>query len=223
MAGAKQDRSGNRSGRPAGSTAIANGGKPAQAKPGQARPAQAKAAQTRRARDRAKARELALEREKAAVEPTVVGPPAWVQYLSLALAIFGFGVSVYLTIAHYTSSSILACSDKGIVNCGLVTTSPESKVFGIFPVAVLGLAFYVFMVAICTPFAWRSPRREIAWARFGSIIVGVGFILYLVYVELFQVDAICLWCTSVHVATFLLFALIAMSAAVWGLVPRDRD
>ncbi|HEY3733340.1 MAG TPA: vitamin K epoxide reductase family protein [Streptosporangiaceae bacterium] len=212
MAGAKQARSGNRSGRPA-QTATANGPKPV------ARPTQGKSGQTRRARDRAKARELAVERERAAAVPSAFGPPAWVQYGSLVLSIFGLGVSIYLTIAHYTSSSILACSDKGLVNCGLVTTSPESKVFGVLPVAVLGLAFYIFMTAVNTPFAWRSPRREIALARLGSATVGVGFILYLIYVELFQVDAICLWCTSVHVATFLLFILIALTAAAWGLIP----
>ena len=39
----------------------------------------------------------------------------------------------------------LVCSDKGLMNCEEVTTSPQSMVFGIFPVAVLGLAFYVFM------------------------------------------------------------------------------
>ena len=36
----------------------------------------------------------------------------------------------------------------------------------------------------------------------------MGFVLYLIYAELIQIGAICLWCTSVHVATFLIFALI---------------
>jgi uncharacterized membrane protein len=39
------------------------------------------------------------------------------------------------------------------------------------------------------------------------------FVLYLIYTELFTLDAICLWCTSVHVITFLLFGLIVFSAA----------
>ena len=69
--------------------------------------------------------------------------------------------------------------------------------------------------------AWRSRRREIALARLGSVIVGVGFVLYLVYVEVIQVGAICLWCTSVHVMTFLLFVLVSLAAAVWGLGPAN--
>jgi uncharacterized membrane protein len=142
-----------------------------------------------------------------------------VQVTSLVLAIGGLGVSVYMTIEHFTGNATLACSANSVVNCEAVTTSPEAMVFGVFPVAVLGLAFYAFMVAVTTPWAWRSRRPEIAVARLGSIIVGVGFILYLIYVELFQVGFICLECTSVHVITFLLFGLIALTAAVWGLVP----
>jgi uncharacterized membrane protein len=43
--------------------------------------------------------------------------------------------------------------------------------------------------------------------------------LYLVYAEVFQIGNICLWCTSVHVITLILFALTAISAAIWGLAP----
>ena len=192
----------------------AGAARPAQARPGQG---DGKSAQTRRARDRARARELAEQR--AVAEPVAAGPPLWLQLTSLALALAGLGVSIYLTIEHFTGNTTLACSDKGTINCAAVTTSPQSMVFGVFPVAVLGLAFFVVIVPLLTPWAWRSRRREIALARLGSLIVGVGFILYLIYVELLQVKAICLWCTSVHVITFLLFVLVAFAAAIWGLAP----
>lgn len=182
-----------------------------------ARPQSRPVPQNRKARDRAKARELAGQGDIA--EPERTGPPLWVQLVSLVLALFGLGVSIYMTIEHFTGNTTLACSDKGLFNCGAVTTSPESMVFGVFPVAVLGLAFFVFMVPMLTPWAWRSQRREIALARLASMVVGIGFVLYLVYVELIQVNAICPWCTSIHVITFLLFVLVATCAAVYGL-PR---
>jgi uncharacterized membrane protein len=195
------------------------GGRGTATTPAQARAGKPGQAQTRKARDRARARELAEQRANAA--PARIGPPLWLQLATFGLAIAGLGVSIYMTIEHFTGNTTLACSSNGVVNCEAVTTSPESMVFGVIPVAVLGLAFYLFMVAATSPWAWRSPRREIALARLVSVIVGVGFILYLLYAELFQVGFICLWCTSVHVITFLLFALVAMAAAVWGLVPRD--
>jgi uncharacterized membrane protein len=217
--GARKDK-GTRGGRPeplpAAAQARRPGGqaqRPAQ-RPGQGqRPGQAQRGPGGRA---------AAAPAAPAAEPGIKVPPVWFQLVTWALAIAGLGVSIYLTIAHYTSSSILACSDKGLVNCGLVTTSPESMVFSVFPVAVLGLAFYVFMVAAVSPWAWRLKYPQLAWARLASVIVGIGFVLYLVYTELFTLNAICLWCTSVHVLTFLLFVLIVGGAAAgYGL--RERD
>jgi uncharacterized membrane protein len=145
--------------------------------------------------------------------PATRAVPLWFQLTTWMLALAGLGVSIFLTIAHYTSSAILICSEKGLVNCAAVTTSPESIVFGIFPVAVLGLAFYVLMAAITSPWAWRANWPMVRWARLGSVVVGMVFVLYLVYTELITLNAICLWCTSVHVITFLLFGLIVFSAA----------
>ena len=145
--------------------------------------------------------------------PGVRAVPLWFQLTTWVLALAGLGVSIYLTVAHFTSPRILVCSEKGFVNCAAVTTSPESMVFGIFPVAVLGLAFYVFMAAATSPWAWRATWPAIRWARFGSVIVGMVFVLYLIYTELFTLNAICLFCTIVHVITFLLFGLIVFSFA----------
>jgi uncharacterized membrane protein len=152
----------------------------------------------------------------------VAGPPAWLRWTTLVLALAGLGVSTYLTIAHYTTAVTLACPNTGVVNCQKVTTSAESSILGI-PVAVLGLAFYLFLVAIMSPWAWRSARRDIALARLLSLVAGIGFVIYLIYAELFEIGNICLECTSVHVITFILFVLTMLSAAIWGLIgPAQR-
>jgi len=151
-------------------------------------------------------------------EPAERGPAPWLQIATFVLALAGLGVSIYLTIAHFTESALAGCSESGLVNCTKVTTSPESYVFGI-PVAVLGLAFFVFAVVIMSPWAWRASRREIHLARIASLVVGIGFVLYLIYAELFTIGSICLYCTSVHVITFVLFVLTAFAAAAWGLKP----
>jgi uncharacterized membrane protein len=162
-------------------------------------------------------------RRGAGPEPAAVSyewPAAWLRWTTFVLALAGLGVSIYLTYAHYTQSALAGCTEtSGVVNCGKVTTSPESVVFGI-PVAVLGLAFYVFAVAIMSPWAWKARRREVGWLRLASLIVGIGFVLYLVYAELFDIGSICLYCTSVHVITFLLFVLTGLAVAVWGFSPR---
>lgn len=141
-----------------------------------------------------------------------IGP---VPLATFVLSLYALGASTYLTINHFDASVALVCSDKGLVNCAEVTTSPQSMVFGIFPVAVLGLAYYLFMTVLNSPWLWRLQQtgseqvsKILRSTRLGAIVVGMGFVLYLVYAELIQIRAICLWCTSVHVATFLIFVLI---------------
>jgi uncharacterized membrane protein len=186
-----------------GSDGRGPGGRGPGGRPGQRQPA---------GPPRQTATDVAVATVKAADDRFTV--PAWVRWTSLALSLAGLGVSIYLTIAHYTSSGILSCPDKGFVDCAKVTTSSQSMVFGVFPVAVLGLAFYVFMVAVNSPWGWRFQVPLVWWARIGSIVVGIGFVLYLVYAEIIQIGNICLWCTSVHVITFLLFALLIFAASV---------
>jgi uncharacterized membrane protein len=151
------------------------------------------------------------------MSPGASAVPLWLRLTTFLLALAGLGVSIYLTIAHFTESTLAGCNETGgLVNCTKVTTSPQSYVFGI-PVAVLGLAFYVFMVAIMSPWAWRATRREVHLARIAALVAGVGFVLYLLYAELFIIGSICLYCTSVHVVTFILFVLTVFAAATWGL------
>ena len=51
--------------------------------------------------------------------------------------------------------------------------------------------------------------------------VGVGFVLYLIYAELFEVGSIRLYCTGVRALTFMPFALTAAGAAIWEPPPQD--
>jgi uncharacterized membrane protein len=168
-------------------------------------------------RQRSATGELAVE------APDSGTAPLWLQLATWVLSLAGLGVSIYLTYAHFTQSALLGCAESSLINCTKVTTSPQSYVFGI-PVAVLGLAFYLAAVALMSPWAWRAPRyrREISLLRIASLVVGMGFVLYLIYAELFIIGSICLYCTSVHAITFLLFVLTAFAAAAWGLPKRER-
>ena len=171
--------------------------------------------------DRRVSRGPALTADAIAEEPASTTVPLWMQLTTFALALAGLGVSIYLTIAHFTEAPLAGCSESGLVNCTKVTTSPQSYVFGI-PVAVLGLAFYVAAVVLMSPWAWRSARREIYLIRLASLVIGIGFVLYLLYAELFIIGSICLYCTSVHAITFLLFLLTVFAAAAWGFPERQR-
>jgi uncharacterized membrane protein len=130
----------------------------------------------------------------------------WVPLTTTVLAVAGLAVSLYLTISHYAAPDSLACPDTGAINCVKVTTSPESVIFGV-PVALYGLLFFAAMTAANLPAAWRRTDSWLVPGRLVATGVGIVFVLYLVYVELFVVDAICLWCTAVHVLVFALFVV----------------
>jgi uncharacterized membrane protein len=172
------------------------------------------------------------EEQQEPVEPRQERPsgqPLWLQITTFVLAILGLAISAYETYAHFNGSHLAGCptGGNGTFNCTAVITSSQSMVFGVLPVAVLGLAFYVAAVPLFSPWAWRMRpevrllglrvrRRDVNVLRLASMVVGMGFVMYLIYAEL-QIGSICEYCTGVHIVTFLLFVITVFSAAIWGL------
>ena len=149
----------------------------------------------------------------------LVAAPRWIAPAALTAAAAGLAVSAYLTIAHYTQTVTLACPATATINCEKVTSSPQSELLGI-PVAVLGLVFFAAMAALAVPAAWRPGRPRLRAVRLGVAALGVCFVARLVYAELFEIDAICLWCTVVHVLAVALFAITALGTAATAAVPE---
>jgi uncharacterized membrane protein len=145
--------------------------------------------------------------------------PRWVTRTTFGLALAAVAVSTYLTIAHFTTTAVLACSGSGTIDCARVTTSAQSHFLGM-PVAVLGLAWSIAMAATCTPSAWRSRVEWIRVVRLVLAVAGISFVLWLVFAELFVIRAICLWCSVMHVLTFALFVLVALFGV--GRAPADN-
>ncbi|MGW6276240.1 vitamin K epoxide reductase family protein [Kribbella sp. NPDC055071] len=143
----------------------------------------------------------------------------WIPWATLAVSIVGIGVAAYLTYEHFTAGTTLACPETGVVNCFKVTSSQYSKLFGI-PVALLGLLFFVGMTVLSLPPLWRTTSPWPGRLRLAAVLVGVVFVCYLIWAELFQIDAICLWCTVVHVLTLVLFGLVVIRLA---LAPPAAD
>jgi uncharacterized membrane protein len=148
--------------------------------------------------------------------------PAAVPVLGVALALAGLAIAAYLAVEHYTSPALLACPENAVINCRKVTSSPQSAIAGV-PVVWLGVAYFAAMTAACVPAAWRSRHRALRTGRMLLAAAGIATALYLVYAELFEIDAICLWCTAVHVISALLFALTAFGTALTSSPPARAD
>lgn len=134
------------------------------------------------------------------------GPGVLVRFSAPFLCLVGIGAATYLTIAHYSARVILACPASGIIDCAKVTSSRQSVILGV-PVALLGLVYFVAITPLHLPRAWRSTSVLLRRARVAAAVAGILMVLYLVYTEVLVLDAVCLWCTAVHLITFLLFVV----------------
>lgn len=145
----------------------------------------------------------------------------WWGWAAFVLALGGFGASLYLTVDHFTGS-LPICAANAVFDCAKVTTSAESELFGVLPVALVGLVYFTVLVAVDVPPLWRLGGRAgrcLAWTRLALVVGGIGMVFYLLSAELFSIKAICVWCTAVHALTFLLFVLVVATfptvAAGW--------
>jgi uncharacterized membrane protein len=135
----------------------------------------------------------------------------WQPITCLLLSIAGLVGSAYLTVSHFDTHISLVCPDLG--PCNKILTSNTSHFLGI-PVPVLGLAYFAPMILLCLPAAWRSTDRNIHLARLILAILGIGMVIYLFIEELFVIQALCVWCSIIHLIGLLLFVIIATTSPV---------
>ncbi|MDX6326073.1 MAG: hypothetical protein QOK15_2427 [Nocardioidaceae bacterium] len=137
-------------------------------------------------------------------------------WVALALTVVGLGIACYLAFEHLTGTTTLACPETGVVDCAKVTTSSYSRVAGV-PVAYFGVVFFVALLVLELA-ELRTRARANALARLAATSLGMVGVAYLVWAEV-RLHAICLWCTAVHVITFVLFALSVFTEAL--RMPED--
>jgi uncharacterized membrane protein len=114
-----------------------------------------------------------------------------------AVALAGAGLAAYLVFVRETGGA-LACTTGG---CELVQGSRYAEVAGI-PVAVIGLVGYLAVAA--SALVRGEPGAALGLALSG---IGFAFAMYLVYVQVALIDAICVWCLASDTLMALLLAL----------------
>ena len=118
------------------------------------------------------------------------------------VAVLGIGVATYITIADSGGGAPSCLAGGG--GCETVANSSYSHIAGV-NVAVFGIVGYVLLLL--------SAFFVSDLARFGGFAValgGFGFSVYLTYLEIWKIEAICQWCVGSAVLMTILFALNAM-------------
>ena len=135
----------------------------------------------------------------------------WPNWSIPALLAIGIGVAAYLSYVEVNQVEAV-CGPVG--DCNVVQQSSYARLFGIVPIAVLGLLTYVAI-----GFSWALRHYgPLRWRRLGATtILGLAFIgtlfsIYLTFLEPFVIGATCLWCIISAVTMTLILWSAATSA-----------
>jgi uncharacterized membrane protein len=146
----------------------------------------------------------------------------WLDIAIPVLAIIGLVVSLYLTYVEFTSTRAL-CGPVG--DCNAVQNSPYAKLFGVVPIGLVGAIGYI---VILVAWAWRRFKTD-ALARiagpamFGMALFGALFSIYLTYLELFVIHAVCIWCLSSAILITVLMMLNLPSITQWLAISDEEE
>jgi vitamin-K-epoxide reductase (warfarin-sensitive) len=108
------------------------------------------------------------------------------------LCVAGICVSSVSLYHHFQTSKTDYCDFGQTFNCDIVNRSVYSTLFGI-PVALIGILGYAAIGTLATVFRDRIDTPKVLW---GASVLGLGFALYLTYVEGFILGTWCILCLS---------------------------
>jgi uncharacterized membrane protein len=128
--------------------------------------------------------------------------PKWSVWLLVLFSFGGFLDATYLTVKHYLGTPI-PCSI--FAGCEKVTTSQYATLWGI-PVAMLGAIYYLLIFVLLI--AYLDTKKEPV-LYFTARLTLIGFLasIWFLYLQLFIIKAICLYCVVSAFTSTMLFVL----------------
>lgn len=136
----------------------------------------------------------------------------WIAILAFAGALVS-SISLY---HHYRTSATSYCHIGESFNCDIVNRSTYSALAGI-PVAFIGIVGYLALLTLAI--LYRNQGETPAILTMGSL-AGLGFALYLTYIEGFVLAAWCILCLS---SLVLIFSIAVLSSVLWARAVRRTD
>ena len=130
-------------------------------------------------------------------------PSEWSLRRAIAfVAALGLAVAAYIAIAEAGGDAPVCLA--GGSGCRTVADSSYSHLAGV-DVAIFGVVGYALLLA-CAFFSSDAARL----AGFILALGGFGYSVFLTYLELFKIEAICQWCVASAVLMTILFLLSAV-------------
>lgn len=125
------------------------------------------------------------------------------QKIAITATVIGLADSVYLTVEKLTQNQSMCL--PGIGDCWSVSTSIYSEVFGI-PVSLFGVLAYILILGLLVrnenSFLSGTVRDQLF---FGVTLAGFVYSIYLTYLEIAVIKAVCPFCVISAVMMTILF------------------
>lgn len=137
------------------------------------------------------------------------------------LALAGIFVALYLLLYKLGIIGHLSCS---VGSCETVNSSKWATFLGI-PVAGWGVGFYIgmFVLAIVSTQPSYEDSLTVSTLLLGVSLVGTLFTVWLTYLELFRIHAVCQWCVvSAIIVTIIFLICIVDYREKKGLSPATE-
>jgi uncharacterized membrane protein len=135
----------------------------------------------------------------------------WIGWAIFIMAVIGLVLSAVSLYNHYQKSATEYCDFGDSFNCDIVNRSIYAEV-GKVPVAGIGVAGYIVLMAL----SLTARNRRLALFMLAAALVGLGFTLYLTYIEAYVLVVWCILCLG-SLATISLITLLSawQTARVW--------
>ena len=129
----------------------------------------------------------------------------WLYRSSIIITLIGLVDSIYMTIFKLTDNESMCIGNGG---CSIVNNSPYASIYGI-PVALFGVGGYLAILAvlILEKKSGKFFKQNATMFNFGLTLIGFLFTLYLIYLEIFVIKALCPFCLISQVGMTILFIL----------------
>lgn len=126
--------------------------------------------------------------------------------LVFIFSLLGLFISAFL-LYEYNTSGPIVCPIGG--GCDTVRASQYSHFLGI-SIPILGVVFYLAMAALSVVHSHQLPAKLLFKLKLLGAIGGVGFGVYLTFLEAFVIKAYCFWCVTSFIISLVILGAIAL-------------
>jgi len=128
--------------------------------------------------------------------------PSWLTWAFLIVSFLGFLDATYLTVIHYSGNELNCAVIEG---CNEVKNSKYAEILGI-PLALMGSLYYLCVLFLSL--LYFDTRKKVLLTLIPPLTaVGFIFSLFLVYLQVFQIQALCIYCLFSALTSTILFVL----------------